>query len=170
MSDRFHKFFYNDDDDSNSNKMMMMMIIIIIVTVTIVRMMMMIIIVSSVITNDSNMFPVQILGGYLDRCFLHLNNLDNLFQVCHLVWDAMLKLWVCFCRFGEWSERVVEQLDKDKQTVVLCHHGVRSQRMAQYLVDQGFQRVANVSGGIDAYSRLVDTSIPLYWDIMKVDI
>ncbi len=63
---------------------------------------------------------------------------------------------------SDWGEDIGEQLDKDKQTVVLCHHGVRSQNVAQFLVDKGFQRVANVSGGIDAYSRLVDRSVPLY--------
>ncbi len=45
--------------------------------------------------------------------------------------------------------------------VIYCHHGVRSQYAAQYLASQGFE-VVNLAGGIDAWSRLIDPTIPLY--------
>jgi len=46
---------------------------------------------------------------------------------------------------------------------VLCHHGVRSRSAANWLVQQaGFKVVYNISGGIDAFARQVDDSIPLY--------
>lgn len=45
---------------------------------------------------------------------------------------------------------------------VLCHHGGRSARVAQFLAMQGFADVYNVTGGIDAYAKRVDTSIPRY--------
>lgn len=64
--------------------------------------------------------------------------------------------------FQEWSGRVKEDLDPLKETVVLCHHGVRSMQMAQFLTSQGFCEVKNVTGGIDAYSKNVDGSIPVY--------
>ena len=54
-------------------------------------------------------------------------------------------------------------LDPAARTVVLCHHGVRSARVAAHLVaDLGFSDVWNVSGGIDAYARLADRGVPLY--------
>jgi rhodanese-related sulfurtransferase len=54
-------------------------------------------------------------------------------------------------------------LDPAAMTIVLCHHGVRSQRVANFLVSEcGFTNVWNVSGGIDAYARLADRSVPLY--------
>ena len=54
-------------------------------------------------------------------------------------------------------------LDPAARTVVLCHHGVRSARVAALLVSEcGFVDVWNVSGGIDAYARLADQSVPLY--------
>ena len=54
-------------------------------------------------------------------------------------------------------------LDPAVRTLVLCHHGVRSARVAAHLVsDLGFTDVWNVSGGIDAYARLADRSVPLY--------
>jgi rhodanese-related sulfurtransferase len=53
--------------------------------------------------------------------------------------------------------------DPDAHTVVLCHHGVRSRSVADFLVSRaGFTNVSNISGGIDAYSRRVDGSVPLY--------
>lgn len=46
--------------------------------------------------------------------------------------------------------------------VVLCHHGIRSAQVTAWLLDQGWQQVYNLSGGIDSYARTVDPSIGLY--------
>ncbi len=64
--------------------------------------------------------------------------------------------------YADWSPEIYTRLDKDAQTYVLCHHGVRSAQMCQWLVSQGFSQVSNIIGGIDAYSNLVDRSIPKY--------
>jgi rhodanese-related sulfurtransferase len=57
-------------------------------------------------------------------------------------------------RFGE--------LDRDDEIIVLCHHGVRSAHVAGYLAQQGFRRVRNLAGGIDAWALLVDSSLTRY--------
>jgi len=44
----------------------------------------------------------------------------------------------------------------------LCHHGARSQHVAVFLSQRGFADVANVAGGIDAWSRQVDPAVPRY--------
>lgn len=62
---------------------------------------------------------------------------------------------------NELTARVAE-LDPDRQTIVMCHHGVRSLHVAHYLVDRGFEQVANLAGGIERWSREVDPSIPRY--------
>ncbi len=54
------------------------------------------------------------------------------------------------------------ELKRDKPTVVLCHPGVRSMQVAAFLVQQGFSHVANIAGGINAWSSQVDTSVPTY--------
>ncbi|WP_020565259.1 rhodanese-like domain-containing protein [Methylosarcina fibrata] len=54
------------------------------------------------------------------------------------------------------------ELDPERETVVICHHGVRSQQAALYLAHCGFQRIANLSGGIDAWSLECDASVPRY--------
>ena len=51
---------------------------------------------------------------------------------------------------------------RDAETIVMCHAGGRSMRVAQYLVGQGFGNVANLSGGIAAWSELVDATVPQY--------
>ena len=44
----------------------------------------------------------------------------------------------------------------------LCHHGARSQRVAAFLNQNGFDQLANVAGGIDAWSSQHDPSVPRY--------
>lgn len=49
----------------------------------------------------------------------------------------------------------------DRETVVICHHGVRSAHVVRLLRSAGFERVKNLEGGLDAYSG-VDPGIPRY--------
>jgi rhodanese-related sulfurtransferase len=62
---------------------------------------------------------------------------------------------------GDIPSRLTE-LDPDQETVVVCHHGVRSAQVAMYLAQMGFERVLNLSGGIDAWSEDADPSTPRY--------
>jgi rhodanese-related sulfurtransferase len=64
--------------------------------------------------------------------------------------------------YANWSPEIYTRLDKDTATVVLCHHGMRSAQMCQWLITQGFTQVSNIIGGIDAYSHHVDPSLPKY--------
>ena len=54
------------------------------------------------------------------------------------------------------------QLDRDTLLVFQCHHGIRSQHAAESFQQQGFTNLCNLSGGIDAWSMLVDPSVPRY--------
>ncbi|WP_421655257.1 rhodanese-like domain-containing protein [Leptothermofonsia sp. ETS-13] len=65
-------------------------------------------------------------------------------------------------QYAEWSGNILTCLEPEKPTVVMCHHGMRSAQMCQWLMSQGFTQVRNVAGGIDAYSVLVDPSVPRY--------
>ena len=56
----------------------------------------------------------------------------------------------------------LEQIDEGKEVVAICHHGGRSMQVAMFLEKQGFKRVHNLVGGIDAWSRTVDPAVPLY--------
>ena len=54
------------------------------------------------------------------------------------------------------------QLDPGRAVAVLCHHGTRSQRVAMFLQAQGFDTLANIAGGIEAWSQELDPSVPRY--------
>lgn len=56
----------------------------------------------------------------------------------------------------------IETLPKDTPLIFFCHHGGRSLKAAQHFAAQGFTEVCNVVGGIDAWSRQVDPSVPRY--------
>jgi monothiol glutaredoxin len=54
------------------------------------------------------------------------------------------------------------EMDRETPIVFQCHHGVRSQQAAEYFRHEGFRHLFNLVGGIDAWSRLVDPSVPRY--------
>ena len=56
----------------------------------------------------------------------------------------------------------IEELPKDKRIVVICHTGGRSMQVCQFLDQYGFDNVVNLMGGINAWSRQIDPSVPLY--------
>jgi rhodanese-related sulfurtransferase len=63
---------------------------------------------------------------------------------------------------AEWTATLPTQLDPHRETYVMCHHGMRSAQMCQWLTQQGFTNVKNIVGGIDAYALAVDSSLPRY--------
>jgi rhodanese-related sulfurtransferase len=62
---------------------------------------------------------------------------------------------------GELAARVAE-LDRNAETVVICHHGVRSFHAARFLETAGFRDVVNLSGGVAAWADEVDPAMPRY--------
>ncbi|MGA7860834.1 MAG: rhodanese-like domain-containing protein [Thermoplasmata archaeon] len=58
-------------------------------------------------------------------------------------------------------DRLVE-LPRDRRIIVFCHHGGRSYAVAGYLETEGFTDVTNLTGGIDEWSRRIDSKVPRY--------
>jgi rhodanese-related sulfurtransferase len=56
----------------------------------------------------------------------------------------------------------LDELDRDKPLAVICHHGIRSQQVCYFLAHQGFDKVYNVMGGIDAWAKQIDPSMQKY--------
>ncbi|GAC1414161.1 MAG: rhodanese-like domain-containing protein [Candidatus Velthaea sp.] len=54
------------------------------------------------------------------------------------------------------------ELPRDKHIVVMCHHGVRSETVAAFLEANGYTSVANLTGGINAWSEKIDGTVPRY--------
>ena len=67
---------------------------------------------------------------------------------------------------NEWvleMEHGAHSLDNEKPTLCLCHHGVRSMRVASFLIEKaGFSDVSNIDGGIARYALVVDSSVGSY--------
>ena len=56
----------------------------------------------------------------------------------------------------------IEALPKDVPLAFICHHGSSSRRAAEHFRSLGFHDIYNVEGGIDAWAKEIDTSVPLY--------
>jgi rhodanese-related sulfurtransferase len=66
-------------------------------------------------------------------------------------------------QYEEWSPHIQTRFNPQIETLVMCHHGIRSTQMCAWLQKMGFTNVKNVAGGIDAYSVLVDPGVPRYY-------
>lgn len=54
------------------------------------------------------------------------------------------------------------ELPRERDVVCICHHGMRSQRVAMFLAQQGFEKVYNLSGGVDAWAQRIDSKMARY--------
>ena len=64
---------------------------------------------------------------------------------------------------SQWPSVALEKLtDKAESLLIHCHHGGRSGRAVAWLIQQGYTDVTNVAGGIEAWSREIDPSVPRY--------
>jgi len=95
--------------------------------------------------------------------FLNDNDVDPLlldvreeweFDRCHITGSTLVPM-------GQIPNHLNE-LDPDRVTVVICHHGIRSRHIGIYLEREGFENVINLSGGVDAWAKQVDTTMAVY--------
>lgn len=63
---------------------------------------------------------------------------------------------------GDVPTRAHQELDPDDHIIVMCHHGVRSLTVTNWLRQQGFEKAQSIRGGIDGWARTVDPKVPLY--------
>jgi rhodanese-related sulfurtransferase len=76
------------------------------------------------------------------------------FQHCHIDGSRLIPMRVI--------PSALDELETDRETVVICHHGVRSRSVAMFLEQAGFTNVINLTGGVDAWAKEVDPSMPKY--------
>jgi rhodanese-related sulfurtransferase len=76
------------------------------------------------------------------------------FRICHIDGSQLIPM-------GQ-IPASLEALDPNRETVVICHHGIRSRQVAMYLEYAGFSRVINLAGGVAAWARDVDRQMPTY--------
>lgn len=76
------------------------------------------------------------------------------YRICHLEGSQLIPM-------GQLAN-ALNALDPDRETVVICHHGIRSRQVARYLDYQGFANVINLNGGVEGWARDVDLDMPTY--------
>ncbi|MBM3202628.1 sulfurtransferase [Candidatus Woesearchaeota archaeon] len=76
------------------------------------------------------------------------------FAFCHIAGSLHIPM-------NQIPQRLAE-LDADRETVVICHHGIRSRMVADYLLSRGYPHIINLSGGLEAWARTVDPDMPRY--------
>ncbi|MBI5937978.1 MAG: sulfurtransferase [Betaproteobacteria bacterium] len=76
------------------------------------------------------------------------------FELCRIDGSMLIPMGSVFNRIGE--------LDPARETVVICHHGVRSYHIARLLELNGFTDVINLTGGVDAWATQVDAAMATY--------
>lgn len=76
------------------------------------------------------------------------------FRICHIEGSQLIPM-------GQLAASI-RALDPGRETVVICHHGIRSRQVARFLDYQGFTKVINLAGGLDAWARDVDREMPTY--------
>lgn len=76
------------------------------------------------------------------------------YRICHLEPSLHISMSSLVGRLDE--------LNKDDEIIVLCHHGNRSMQVASYLETQGFSNVTNLAGGIHEWADNVDPSMEQY--------
>jgi rhodanese-related sulfurtransferase len=67
----------------------------------------------------------------------------------------------CHIPLGQLPSRL-DELPIDRPIILYCHYGARSLQAARWLHSRGYTRLANLDGGIDAWSLTVDSTVPRY--------
>ena len=76
------------------------------------------------------------------------------YRICHLEGSQLIPM-------GQLAG-ALNALDPNRETVVICHHGIRSRQVAMYLQYRGFTQVINLADGIEGWARHVDLDMATY--------
>ncbi len=76
------------------------------------------------------------------------------YETCHIAQAQLMPMHTVPLRFQE--------LDPETSIVCICHHGGRSMQVAHFLERNGFNHISNLTGGVHAWAKEVDTSMPTY--------
>ena len=59
-------------------------------------------------------------------------------------------------------EKLINKLNANDEIIAICHHGMRSFQVCNYLENNGFNKVLNLDGGIDSWAKTIDTDMAQY--------
>lgn len=76
------------------------------------------------------------------------------FDICHIEGSELVPM--------RQIPEQLDELDRNEETVLICHHGVRSLQVAIYLERMGFEKLINLDGGVAYWAMMVDQTMPTY--------
>ena len=56
----------------------------------------------------------------------------------------------------------IDTLDPNKETIMICHHGIRSRHMGYYMEQAGFKNITNLEGGVEQWAEDVEPDMKRY--------
>ena len=59
-------------------------------------------------------------------------------------------------------EKLISELNANDEIIAICHHGMRSFQVCNYLENNAFNKVLNLDGGIDSWAKTIDTDMAQY--------
>ncbi len=108
-------------------------------------------------------FSAQQLKAHLEHCKLNKKKQPPLlldvrqpweFDLCKISDSILLPMSLITAKH--------KSLDANRETVIICHHGIRSRRVAHYLEASGFINIINLSGGVAQWAKVVDKQMATY--------
>ncbi len=76
------------------------------------------------------------------------------FQICHIAGSRLVPM--------RKIPQEIETLEPSQETVLICHHGIRSRQVGYFLENAGFTHLINLTGGVEAWAKEVDPNMPTY--------
>ncbi len=76
------------------------------------------------------------------------------YDICHIPDSVLIPMQQIPQRLNE--------LNKEQEIVVICHHGMRSAQVGMFLEQNGFKNIINLMGGVAAWAEDVDPKMPRY--------
>ena len=76
------------------------------------------------------------------------------FEICHITDSKLIPM-------GK-IPMLIAELNPLQEIILICHHGIRSRQVGLYLQAQGFTKLINLQGGLDAWARDIDTQMATY--------
>lgn len=76
------------------------------------------------------------------------------FEICHIDNSELLPM-------GQVPSQL-QQFHEAPEYVIICHHGIRSMQVINFLTHHGIHNTINLDGGVDAWAREIDLHMPVY--------
>ena len=76
------------------------------------------------------------------------------FEYCNIEGSVLIPM-------GQLPDKL-ETLDPSRETIMICHHGIRSRQMGYYMEQAGFEHITNLDGGVEQWANDVDNTMKRY--------